>query len=98
MADVALQKRNELTKRINEEFESPEETIMFLMAFLDGLTRNTFSGDAMALAYYDALDTCKKIGIDEAKAKEIWSKMKVLWESRRTQLMKDMFADIGETI
>ena len=96
METKSLQKRNELIRQIHSMDETPEETIMFLMAFLDALMINTFSGDIMYLSQSHAMDTCKQLGIDEEKAQAMWIKLKELWRGRRSPAMKEMFSDIGD--
>jgi len=41
-----------------------DEQMTILLSLLKGMVRNTFSGDVITLAIYDAQDTCEQLGVD----------------------------------
>jgi hypothetical protein len=47
------------------------ETILILMAILQGVTENTTSGDVLALGVYRAQDICSAMGIAEDTFMEV---------------------------
>jgi hypothetical protein len=48
----------------DKQFSENSETVVILMAILQGITKNTTSGDVIALAIYNAIDVCDALGID----------------------------------
>ena len=56
---------------------------MILLLILDGITRNTTSGDVIALAIYAAQDRCEELGIDEAIFKDTVAKFVKFSEVRK---------------
>lgn len=50
------------------------ETLMILLAILQGITVNTTSGDVLALGVYHAQDICNAAGISEEKFREVVAK------------------------
>lgn len=56
--------------KIDERSSPNSEVLLILMMLLEGITRNTISGDVLALSVYYAEDRCKEIGIDEDVFKE----------------------------
>lgn len=55
-----------------------QERMIAVLAILNGLLKNTFSGDIMELAVYDAKDTCERLQISEDVFKEIIHAVRML--------------------
>lgn len=53
------------------------------MAILSGITYQITSGDALALGLYKAMDTCKQLGIEEAKVKTVVAQYHAFAENLR---------------
>jgi TRAP-type mannitol/chloroaromatic compound transport system substrate-binding protein len=55
----------------DKQFCENSQTVLILLAILQGITENTTSGDVIELSIYRAEDMCRAIGVSKDEFKEV---------------------------
>jgi hypothetical protein len=83
--------RQTLAQRLGQDVVVPfstlrdDELVILLISLVDGLIRNTYSGDTLFLSFAQAQDTCKKYGLDAEEVSHVLDQIGGVSEKLRQQ-------------